>query len=328
MTRKNLLKNTAIVGVLLLFSVCTFVSAQKQTRSPNPTTQPGIGVDQLLTMAKCPDRDLWFIAAKKLGDLAGADLELQRRIWTESRVNTLGMRFVRIDSGSFSMGPDYHRVTDPYPPQETRISQPFFLCVTETTNAQVRKLLPNFVPDSRFSPDDECPAVGMTVKEIQLFLKRLSDCEHAEYRLPTEAEWEYSCRAGSKSKYCFGDDEKELDHYAWWGGKRHSAARVGLLQPNPWGLYDMHGNALELVHDYFWRRHSEQQSGKTIADDGLQISGGIGRILRGGEWRMLDPTGCESSIRIPWPLIDLSLSDCEPKLSQMVGFRVVRSERP
>jgi len=103
-------------------------------------------------------------------------------------------------------------------------------------------------------------------------------CEKTGFRLPSAAEWEYACRAGTSANYCFGDSESELGDYAWFNGNtvdidENYAHRIGRKKPNAYGLYDMHGN----VQD--WRQD-------------LYRSGLVDRICRGGNWT-IDGFGCE-----------------------------------
>lgn len=131
----------------------------------------------------------------------------------------------------------------------------------------------------------------------------------AYYRLPTEAEWEYAARAGSTTAYSFGDSAGQLERYAWYddnaGGKTHP---MGQLQPNAWGLYDIHGNVWEWVED--WK--GSYPSG-TVTDP-AGPSSGSGRVNRGGSWRGTARI-CRSAYRIS--VLPSSRDD-------NLGFRLLR----
>lgn len=119
----------------------------------------------------------------------------------------------------------------------------------------------------------------------------LSEQTGQDYRLLTEAQWEYACRAGSGGDYCFGDSEEELGAYAWYrenaGGQTHP---IGTLKPNAWGLYDMHGNVWEWVADWYEPYPSDSQ-----VDPSGPESGSL-RVIRGGSWD-LSAGGCRSAYR-------------------------------
>jgi formylglycine-generating enzyme required for sulfatase activity len=124
------------------------------------------------------------------------------------------------------------------------------------------------------------PAVYISWYDVQGFIQRLNQAEGEEvYRLPTEAEWEYACRAGSLGRYTFGDDDSTLGQYAWLehnsGGATHE---VGQKQPNGWGLYDMHGNVFEWCQDWYARDYYKESP----VDDPPGPSAGSGWVLRGG----------------------------------------------
>ena len=152
------------------------------------------------------------------------------------------------------------------------------------------------------------------------FCQKLTDLErkarklkaNEEYRLPTEAQWEYACRAGTKKAYSFGDDETQLGQYAWFDGNTAGekyAHKVGLKKPNPWGLYDMHGNVWEWCSDCY----GNALPGGT---DPVGLEGGSGRGIRGGGWRN-DPGYCRSSHRG---------CDIPSHRDNGLGFRVARSQ--
>ena len=103
--------------------------------------------------------------------------------------------------------------------------------------------------------------------------------------MPTEAEWEYACRAGTQTRWSFGDDEKDLGDYAWYDGNaldidEKYAHQVGQKTPNAFGLYDMHGNVWEWCHDYYGQYYYKESSEK----DPPGPASGSGRVLRGGSW--------------------------------------------
>ncbi|MEW5936833.1 MAG: formylglycine-generating enzyme family protein, partial [Candidatus Thermoplasmatota archaeon] len=112
-----------------------------------------------------------------------------------------------------------------------------------------------------------------------------------KYRLPTEAEWEYACRAGSTTKYCHGDDEARLGEYAWYDANSNKKTHpVGIKRPNAWGLHDMHGNVWEWCEDWY----GDYPSGEVSDPHGP--SSGSGRVLRGGSWYR-GAEDCSSALR-------------------------------
>ena len=142
---------------------------------------------------------------------------------------------------------------------------------------------------------DDYPASYVNWPDAVEFCRKLSEKEGLEYRLPTEAEWEYACRAGTTTAYSFGDDASELGEYAWykenaWGAGQKHPHTVGQKKPNPWGLYDMHGNVWEWCSD--WRGDYSSES----VTDPAGPSSGSSRVIRGGGWGSV-AEDCRSSRR-------------------------------
>ena len=148
--------------------------------------------------------------------------------------------------------------------------------------------------------------------DAKAFCEWLSGKEIRRYMLPTEARWEYSCRAGSHSAFAFGDDAAGLSSYAWYRenslGKSHP---VGQLRANAWGLYDMHGNAWEWCGDWY----ADGAYKTTAVTDPVGSQAASGRVLRGGGWlRIDDAARCRSAGR----------NTHGPSVSHSrIGFRVV-----
>ena len=149
------------------------------------------------------------------------------------------------------MGSD-HGDGDEKPVHQVVLSKGYWLSRYQVTNDDYRRFLeaksgsvkpPGYWDDRRFNQPKQ-PVVGVSWYDAVAY------CEWAGFRLPTEAEWEYACRAGSQSEYCFGSDESQLGEYAWYG--RNSSGQthpIGSRRPNGWGLYDMHGNVWEWCPD-------------------------------------------------------------------------------
>ena len=174
------------------------------------------------------------------------------------------------------------------------------------------------------------PAICMTQLAARTFCQWLSAKTGRYYRLPTEAEWEYACRAGSTTAYHFGDDSAKLGDYAWYYGNSHdNYHKVGLKKPNAWGLYDMHGNVAEWVLDQLTEDFYAQSAGK-VARNPLAIPKTIyPRVVRGGSWdddadllRSAARVGSEEKWKAQDPQIPQSIWYHTDALH--VGFRVVR----
>lgn len=190
--------------------------------------------------------------------------------------NSIGMTLVEIPAEEFMMGsPDSASgaVSHEKPQHRVRITKPFYLGVYEVTQGQYEKVMGKNPSHFKMSGPD-APVEVVSWDDAQEFCRKLAElAEEKEarrrYQLPTEAEWEYACRAGTTTLYSFGDDQASLGEYAWYAdnsdGKTHP---VGEKKPNAWGLYDMHGNVQEWCYDK-----------RDTGDYWLGVS-------RGGSWRI------------------------------------------
>ena len=148
-----------------------------------------------------------------------------------------------------------------------------------------------------YAVTDDSPAAAITWNDATAYCKWLSEQEKRTYRLPTEAEWEYACRAGSTTQYFFGDDYNELSKYGWHKGNAGNKSHpVGTLLPNPFGLFDMHGNLYEWCGDFF----DEKWYSTSPPNDPNGPSVGSTRVVRGGYWDNT-ASNCRSAYRYPYP---------------------------
>jgi formylglycine-generating enzyme required for sulfatase activity len=293
------------------------------TAPPRSTSCRASNLDRLVASAQTEDRAEWGPAVQQLGRIAATNENHREEIWRRAKVNSLGMKFVLVHPGVFEMGPDYHRL--PHPAHSVELTRGYYMSVTEVTNAQYQHVFPAFQADPQYSPDADSPAVNVSWEDAVRFCELLSEKERARYRLPTEAEWEYACRAGSTTKYCYGDDAERLSEFAWYNNERRGAWPVAMLRPNAWGLYDMHGNVFEWVSDYYSDLYYWNCRIKGIVQDPSGLRSGWSHVLRGGAWNVRYARVCTSTFRIPFPLLVLRSSDpAFPHIEQIVGFRVVR----
>jgi formylglycine-generating enzyme required for sulfatase activity len=215
-------------------------------------------------------------------------------------LSTTTIDLIKIPSGKFLMGSPTDRwwaSGDELPRHEVTIN-PFLMGETPVTQAQWRAVvdLPKINWDldpnpSYFSGDDH-PVELVSVPDAVEFCDRLSRVFYRQFRLPSEAEWEYACRAGTMTRYSFGD-EGDIGSYAWHegnsGGQTHP---VKQKKANPWGLYDMHGNVLEWCQDIWHDNYEGAPTDGRAWDDTISVW----RVARGGSWDD-HPIDCRSAYR-------------------------------
>ena len=242
-----------------------------------------------------------------------------RAIRHEPVTNSVGMKFVWIPPGSFMMGsPDEEPRRDP---EETlhrvTLTKGFFVQETEVTQGQWQAVMENN-PSEFKNCGENCPVENVSWNDVQAFIWRLNQKEGAGlYRLPTEAEWEYVCRAGTGRPfsfgYCLGTDQANYEgNYPLTGCAKGEYRRkplpVASLSPNPWRIFDLHGNVSEWCQDKYGKYSSHPVSDPVGPGDGSFF------VIRGGGWRN-GARLCRSAVRSKGP----------PEVrSDMVGFRLIR----
>ncbi|MBI9015919.1 MAG: formylglycine-generating enzyme family protein [Phycisphaerae bacterium] len=238
----------------------------------------------------------------------------------DTMVDSIGMEFVWVPAGKFNMGSDTGAEIEK-PVHEVVITKGFWIGKYEVTQEQYQKIMGKDPARSRL----DHPADNVRRDDVLEFCKKLSDKEDVAYTLPTEAQWEYACRAGSDAKYCFGDSEDELGDYAWYDdnvvptdlppdSEGHArfiilTCPVGQKKPNKWGIHDMHGNVAEWTLDTFAR---DYENSSNIDPVGPKYYSGY--VVRGGNI-YLGPEISTATIR---------RMDLNSYYGTDLGFRVVR----
>jgi formylglycine-generating enzyme required for sulfatase activity len=224
--------------------------------------------------------------------------------------NSIGMKLVYIPAGEFMMGSpssESLRGRDEGPQHRVKISKGFYIGQTEVTQAQYRAVMGT--NPSHFQGDNN-PVENVSWNDALTFCRKLSEKKSKTYTLPTEAQWEYACRAGSTTAFSFGNSQSSLRNYAWYSRNSDFKTHpVGQKQPNAFGLYDMHGNLWEWCQDWY---EPDYYSNSPLVDP-ISVSFGSYRVLRGGSW-LLGPALCRSAIRY---------GDAPDNWNGNNGFRVV-----
>jgi formylglycine-generating enzyme required for sulfatase activity len=240
--------------------------------------------------------------------------------WTDPLT---GMKLLWIPAGSFAMGSNKEYEN---PVHTVKINRGFWLGQFEVTQVQWHALMNN---NPSYFKGDSLPVEQVSWEDVDLFIRKLNSMGRGGFRLPTEAEWEYACRAGTKSEFSFGDsldssqanfdcsfpyDRAKNGVYRGNGVNREKTTAVGSFRPNAWGLYDMHGNVWELCSDwydpdYYKNRQDPDNDPRGPAD-------GDFRVERGGAWRNVSEE-LRSAFRSPYT---------SGFRFNSIGFRLARSE--
>ncbi len=298
------------------------------TSTPTPT-EPAIPT---ATPTSGEVTSIWTLGTNQMSGLE----EIRVNIFG-SATGAIPLDMVLIPAGTFMMGPSpYQQGTSGFwwPQHEVTISQPFFLGMFEITEAQWLAVMGSNPsvdsPESQqygFPGCDNCPVNYVNWNDCQDFIERLNEMGRGTFRLPTEAEWEYACRAGTTTLFSFGDmlcedtqNTYSCSEYMWWLMNSYSGPKpVANKRPNPWGLYDMHGNVEEWCSDWLGYYQYEPQIDPIgpIGDFQSPIPGGPYRVMRGGSWEY-SSNNCQSAAR------GFSLPDGRTFLGSSHGLRLVR----
>jgi len=196
----------------------------------------------------------------------------------QSFTNSLGMKFLLVPAGFFFMGtPSHEKDRDKDELRhKVRLTKGFYMQTTEVTQGHWKKLMGNNPSENIFC-GEQCPVEKISWYDVQNFIKRLNSREGRSYRLPTEAEWEYACRAGADDVFSFGNNLSQ--HQANFGEAYNGTLPVKRFSPNAFGFYDMHGNVSEWCQDWYdsypSRKITDPRGGSNKSDR---------KIVRGGAW--------------------------------------------
>lgn len=237
--------------------------------------------------------------------------DLLRSVGLRDWESPFGTKFRLIVPGAFVMGSQSSEEggENERPPHQITISWPFFMGTYTVTQGDWMRLMRTTpwrgVPHVR--EGDGFPAVNVTWLEAQDYVTRLSDTDKDNlYYLPTEEEWEYAARAGTTTKFSFGDDDRDMKFFGWYRDNTYAEEyphEVGKKRANPWGLYDMHGNVWEWTDNWYFGSYAAQP--RMSPDE---------KVLRGGAWDYR-AYGSRSAFRASKP---------PNRTDATVGFRLIR----
>jgi formylglycine-generating enzyme required for sulfatase activity len=241
---------------------------------------------------------LWAVGSGGSGqEGTGAGLQESIKASAERVALDLGggvkLELVLIRPGSFMMG-DEKGGNDEKPVHKVNITKPFYMGQYKVTQQQWEAVMG---ANPSTAKDPKNPVERVNWDDCQAFLKKLNGkfgSQTVKFSLPTEAQWEYACRAGKATQYCFGDKKSDLGRYAWYlensKGKIHP---VGEKKPNAWNLYDMQGDAWEWCADWYNKAYYKP----SLANDPTGPASGTFRVCRGSNWESM-AVDCRCAFRV------------------------------
>ena len=287
-------KFAGLVGLAFVLAVLVAVTfiprlGTSRDRTPSQTSPPKAETNPSDSLAAVESPDLPKPQPAVPVEPPTADHQLDR---DEARADPGG----RVPDGLVRFGQGCSN--DEMPQHRVRITRPFYLGVTEVTQGQYRAVTGQ--SPSKFKGSDDLPVEQVSWLDAVKFCNAaeprggphallpgrrsnvsVPDWKGAGYRLPTEAEWEYACRAKNPARYSFGDDPAGLGEYAWFDGNSGNQTHpVGQKRPNAFGLFDMHGN----VWEWCWDGFDAKYYAESPVDDPRGPSGASVRVIRGGSW--------------------------------------------
>lgn len=206
-----------------------------------------------------------------------------------------GIIFVKIPAGEFLMGsPDsepFH-AQDESPVSRAVIAKPFWISKYEVTQGEWTTIMES--NPSKYPTGEDHPVENVSWDDCQRFLQKLNSISPHTFRLPTETEWEYACRAGSNTVYALGNEVPDLERCGWYEGNSGNGHHpVGEKEPNYWGLYDMHGNVYEWCQDYYRENYSNHPGNASAWE---QPNENANRVRRGGSFQQ-PAKNCRAAFR-------------------------------
>lgn len=224
-----------------------------------------------------------FLRGKRYADFrasyAAGLASLLNVVGIKNWTGPFGMKFNLVIPGAFVMGSADGEENE-RPPHQVVINRPFYVSSCVVTQQDWRSVMGTepWKGDPHVREGDDYPAVNVSWFDAQSYLTRLSEAdEQSSYYLPTEEEWEYAARAGTSTEFSFGDDERDMRFYGWYRDITQNAEEyaheVAKKRPNPWSLYDMHGNVWEWMDDWYYGSYSSTPRLNPVE-----------KVLRGGGW--------------------------------------------
>lgn len=236
---------------------------------------------------------VWAIPTRLQGQAIGSDKTTGPKPGEERDDNGLGMKLAWCPPGTFRMGSPKSEVGryEDEEQVEVTLTQGFWIGKYEVTQREWERVMGTtpWKGEKYSKQDSQCAATQICWDDAMAFVNTLTQQEREagrlpagwSYSLPTEAQWEFACRAGTTTAYSFGDNSSLLSESDWWQGntgRQQYAHEVGSKKPNAWGLYDLHGN----VAEWCWDGYEKQLPGGTDPKVSAQ---GTSRVFRGGSWR-------------------------------------------